>query len=468
MMRAPRTPGRGPVSPPKKRLHGSRRPSALLLCVLLLNVAASGCKSDDGAAAGPRDASAPFVEIVPSRRGRIPLQERSTGIVRASNQVAVFPEIAGRVAEVLVRSGDQVTAGQPILRLDDSELQERLAQAGAAHASAQASLREASALQDEARSSADRTRRLADEGVVSRQEGESLDARLAAATASVDGARADVSEAAALRDERRAALARTTIRSPISGTIGRIASEVGSLVSSQQEIAVIGDLGSLIVDVPLTDGMLARLRPGQPARLTSPALAVPAEGVLARIPPFLEAGSFRTIAEIDVVGAPGLLPGMTVDVAVLHGESEEAILVPASASWEDPETGRLGVFVVGEPVGDGLEATRPARFHPIVIIGRDADMLAVTGIEEDDWTIVLGQHLLDPDETTQVRVRETSWERLLGLQRLQREDLLRSFLAEQQRIAMTGQATPPTVDEMRESAAKAPGTGAPAAGASAN
>jgi HlyD family secretion protein len=63
----------------------------------------------------------------------------------------------------------------------------------------------------------------------------------------------------------------------------------------------------------------------------------------------------------------------------------------------------------------------------------------VEGIEPGDWVIVVGQHLVaggNPNEgPPQARVRPIRWERLLDLQGLQREDMLRQFMEKQQRIA---------------------------------
>lgn len=46
----------------------------------------------------------------------------STGTIEAT-EIRIAPEIGGTVAEVLVSEGDQVTAGQPLMRLDDALLQ---------------------------------------------------------------------------------------------------------------------------------------------------------------------------------------------------------------------------------------------------------------------------------------------------------------------------------------------------------
>jgi HlyD family secretion protein len=67
----------------------------------------------------------------------------SNGALAASGtiegtQVVIAPEISGRVKEVLVQEGDQVQAGQELIRFDDTLLQAQLSQAQAALQQAQA------------------------------------------------------------------------------------------------------------------------------------------------------------------------------------------------------------------------------------------------------------------------------------------------------------------------------------------
>jgi hypothetical protein len=65
--------------------------------------------------------------------------------------------------------------------------------------------------------------------------------------------------------------------------------------------------------------------------------------------------------------------------------------------------------------------------------------VGVSGIEPGSWIVVVGQHLLSSQDPQtgppRARVRPISWERLIELQGLQREDLLRQFMEKQQRIA---------------------------------
>ncbi len=65
----------------------------------------------------------------------------------------------------------------------------------------------------------------------------------------------------------------------------------------------------------------------------------------------------------------------------------------------------------------------------------------VDGVLDGEWVVTLGQHLLHEQlqatgsDVATARVRTTSWQWVLELQGLQREDLLEEFLTKQRRIA---------------------------------
>ncbi|UCF67739.1 MAG: efflux RND transporter periplasmic adaptor subunit, partial [Acidobacteriota bacterium] len=317
--------------------------STLLVALLLALAVLSGCAGKEETTSGPRP---PLVEAVEARAGALPLEEIVHGVVRAENQVAVRPEIAAPIAEVLVRSGDAVERGQTLVRLEDDELQEQLRQAEANVRLAEASAAEARARVAELETRVQRSRALAADALVSAQELETLEAELAAVRASADAAAARVEQARATADERRSALAKTRVRSPVAGRVGERDAEVGMLVDRGTVLFRVGNLDRFIIEVPLTEEMLEHVRVGQPV-LIRPRGEPPIEARLTRISPFLDEESFTTVGEIDVVNrGGGLRPGMFVSVTILYGASERATLVPASAVWEDPRTGERGVFVV--------------------------------------------------------------------------------------------------------------------------
>jgi RND family efflux transporter MFP subunit len=323
-----------------------------------------------------------------------------------------------------------------------------------------------------------RTRALAEQELVSAQDLETQEAQLAALEAGAAAAAAAVEQAQATAQERRSALAKTVVRSPVSGRLGERRAEVGMLVDPSTLLFVAGSLDRLIVEVPLTAEMLSQLDEGQPVILRSQeADAEPIRATLSRISPFLAAESFTTVGEIDVDNRQGSLrPGMYVDARILYGETQQATLVPASAVWEDPQTGERGLFVVEEAagltapeagVGPISDQLRAVSFRPAQVLAEGRGTTGVEGVADGEWVVIVGQHLLRERQRdamsagqdgavesgepppARARVRTTSWARVRELQQLQNEDLLAGFLDKQQRIAAAlGAEIPASEDEV--------------------
>jgi RND family efflux transporter MFP subunit len=446
---------------------GLQRYLAAGACITLSLVLA-GC-SPAGTEAKPSDdaGTTPAFEALPARFGSLPLAEELSGVVRARNQVAIRPELTATVVEVLVRNGDSVVTGQPLVRLDDATAREQLRQAEASSRLAEAAAAEARALYAEIEARVRRTRALAEDDLVSDLELETREAQLLAAEAQAAQAEARVAQERSAVEERRTAVLKTVVRAPVPGRIGQRDVEVGMVVDSGSTLLLLGDFDDLLVEVPLTQSMLHRVSEGTPVEIDHrdrDGDAILAE--VSRISPFLEAASFSTTAEIDVPGhGDGLRPGMFVTVQVLYGTSRQATLVPASAIWEDPRTGEPKVFVVA---ADGLsepastddeipEQPRTVSLRTVEVLAEGHGQTGLRGVEPGEWVVTLGQHLLDRaiqtgrGVETAARVRPTSWERVIGLQALQREDLLEGHLAKQRKIARTlGAELPESIEELDE------------------
>ena len=421
--------------------------------VLITAVALAGCSEAESRVAN--EPTIPAVEAVEARYGALPLSERLTGTVRAAGQVSIYPEASGPIVAVLARNGDEVKAGDPLVRIRAEVSRNQLQQSEAGVEAARASRDRARATVDDLERRFERSESLARDNYISQEEFESLKTGLASARAELAAAEAQVSRAGGALGESQESVRQTVVRAPIDGTVGRRNAEVGMFVSGSTPLFTIGRLENMEVDVPITQEMLTRIRAGQTAEIRSGSIGdsvIRAE--VSRVSPFIEPGSFSAELQIDVDNASGaLLPGMFVTVDVLYGESREATLVPKSAIWEDPATGAVGVYtapsiglevplVMPEEGSDEvppMTPPTPAEFQRVEVLAEGRHVVGVEGIEPGDWVIVVGQHLVaggNPNEgPPQARVRPIDWERLLDLQGLQREDMLRQFMEKQQRIA---------------------------------
>lgn len=94
--------------------------AALALCVALL---ATGCQKKQEEDVEP-------VSTTPLAQGDLKNMITTTGTVASVNQVDVASAVSAPIAEVLVKVGDQVRAGDPLCTLDTTALQDKLADAG--------------------------------------------------------------------------------------------------------------------------------------------------------------------------------------------------------------------------------------------------------------------------------------------------------------------------------------------------
>ena len=419
--------------------------------LLVLTLGCGGEKAGEDQRGETREA--PLVEAVAARAGALPLTERVSGTVKARNQVEIRAEVEAQVVEVYVRGGERVTKGQPLVRHRATELQEQLRRAEADVQVAEAGARQERARVTELEAQTRRARALAADKLISTLELERLEAQLAAARAGADQAAASIAQARAIADERRAALSRTIVRAPVAGWIGQRNVEVGMLPGRDTLLFVIGDLAHVIVEIPLTQEMLGEIGVGAPVRIDATGIAEPRRATITRISPFLAEASRSTVAEIELPNPDGRLrPGMSVKVDVVHGESGRATLVPLSALYEEPETGRVSVFVASSMSANAKqEQPRPVSRRAVEVVARGAGTAGVEGVEEGEWVVSIGQHLLVRENATMARVRPAAWEQVLELQSLQREDLLAQFLDKQQAYARTSGSEPPAIATYLES-----------------
>jgi len=409
-----------------------------------------GCSGTSGGGDGQNgNKVVPAVEAVQARYGSLPLTERLSGLVKAKNQVEIYPQISAVVTKVFVENGDVVKRGQPLIQLRDREFQERLNHAKAGLQIALAQAKQAEARYNEIQSELKRTKQLIEKNLASSTELENVNTRAISAEADFELANARVEQARATAEESEEALSQTTISAPVDGTVGNREAEIGMLVNSNNRAFTIGKLDSVRISVVLTDRMLGYIKKGQRTEILSDILPFGAMSAkLTRISPFLHPVTHSTEADIDL-GNPDrtLNPGMFVTVDVHHGESEKATLVPLSALYENPGNGQTGVYVTrdslkGEAVGkitDGqlIPLSEPVGFTfvPVEVIAKGRMSAGVVGIEEGTWIVTIGHELLSGKDSS-ARVRKVNWSWVEQLQGLQRDDLIRELMQQQQKSVL--------------------------------
>ena len=317
--------------------------------------------------------------------------------------------------------GEQVEAGQELLRLDAGRLEQQRAQAQAAVEVAEAQVElargelraaeaeQAAAAEAEplARREAERQEQLAASGdvpesvrdraqqawVEARGRLQVAEAAAAAAAIAVDGVRTGVAQAqqnlAAVEDE----LSRVVVRAPFAGEIAQVHVEEGAWLAPGSPVAALVDRSSLRVRLSIPNGADLRIQQGARVLLEFPAFrledgtALQREVELGRLSPEAQPMSRARTLECVLPNQEDQLPaGAFVEATVMLGERRGIWLRPSEYRL-DPAGARAVV------VQEGRAELRPIRlgrawigadgstWHPVLAGLRAGETIAIDNLE---------------------------------------------------------------------------------------
>jgi membrane fusion protein (multidrug efflux system) len=230
---------------------------------------------------------------------------RAIGTLKAETGIDVTTQAAGIAKTIAFSSGDDVKQGALLVQLDDNVEQADLQ-------SAQATLKNA-------------------ESDLARQQ--DLFRRGTVAQSQLDQAIAKRDETAAAVDKIRATIAQKRITAPFDGKLGIRRVDVGQYVSPGQPLVPLQSLDDIVVDFPLPEQDISRVKVGQTVELRVDAwpgevFSGTIDAVDARVNQ-----ETRTIVVRGRIANPDrrLLPGMFANLEVLAGEPQDVVTVPRTA-----------------------------------------------------------------------------------------------------------------------------------------
>lgn len=192
----------------------------------------------------------------------------ATGIIEAREEnVALGTPIPGLVTQVLVKVSQQVNKGDPLMQLDDRELQAQLLQTKAAVAVNQAQVGVAQAQLGKAQDNLDRLKSIPDQRAISQDDLRNRTNDVKVAEAQLVSSEAQAKAAQAEVEQIRLLMERLTIRAPRPGTILQVNIREGEYASIQNRLApmILGDLDKLQVRADVDEQNAVRVRKGEAA-----------------------------------------------------------------------------------------------------------------------------------------------------------------------------------------------------------
>jgi RND family efflux transporter MFP subunit len=304
------------------------------------------------------------VMAAPATLARTEDRAQSIGSGLALRSVEVMPEVAGRIAEIMLRSGERIEAGATIARIESEA--------------------EAIALE--------RARLVLDDAVATMERLERLRRTGAAAGVQLREAELALRKAELGLREAEFELDRRVIRAPISGWAGIIPVDAGAQVGPGTLVARIDDRSAILVEFRVPERLVGQVGVGDPVAVEP--LAARGSELVGRIRSIdnrvdEKSRTLRVQAEIDNRD-DSLRAGMAFLITIARPGREWPAVDPLAIQW-----GRDGAFVWVARAG------KAARL-PVRIIERRADLVLVdASFEAGDLVISEGVQGLRPGAEVQ-------------------------------------------------------------------
>jgi RND family efflux transporter MFP subunit len=349
-----------------------RRDVSFVTLIGLLSFALAAC-SDATSSIDPRTQS-PLVRVETVATS-VQAERSFTGVIAARVQSDLGFRVPGKILERLVDTGQTVERGQPLMRIDPTDL--RLAMRAREEAVAAAKARALQTAEDEVR-----YRDLVSAGAVSASAYDKV-------KAAAESARAELNAAEAEADVARNETSYAVLLADADGVVVEALAEPGQVVHAGQVVVRVARAGhrEAVIEFPET------LRPaiGSTGRATLYGSGLTGSATLRQLSDAANRQTRTFEARYVLEGSLADAPlGSTVSIQIPDGRSAAALQVPIGAIF-DPGKGPGVWRVEGETPRVAWRAVHVAGLS-------DEAAFVVGGIEAGDRVVALGAHLLHEGE----------------------------------------------------------------------
>ncbi|MHA7968672.1 efflux RND transporter periplasmic adaptor subunit [Rhizobium sp. CAU 1783] len=298
-----------------------------------------------------RGAAQALVVVQPVATGTVNDRLSALGTGEAIQSVTIMPQVSGTLSEIAIRSGDRITKGQVIARLENEEQRIARDQAQVALKSAE----EKNQLYENLKSAASRI--------------DAFDAAIV-----LEGAKLALSST-------ELELKRRDIVSPIDGVAGIVTVNPGDNVTTATAIATVDDRSELLVDFWVPERFAPIIEVGQP--LTATAVARPGKlysGSVEAVDNRIDEASRTLRIRARIANEnDDLRAGMAFNVTMAFEGERHPAVDPLSVQWDSK-----GSFVWRVAAGK-------AEKVPVRIIQRNPDAVLVEAdLAEGDRVVTEG------------------------------------------------------------------------------
>jgi RND family efflux transporter MFP subunit len=232
----------------------------------------------------------------------VPSYYSTSGTVTSDHRVSISSRLSGYIREMNVREGDQVKAGQVLVRVDPVDARQALIQAEADLSDATADL--------------ERYKELLKDGAVSNQQASKIELRYTVAKSQVKQARNQLSYA--------------EVRSPVAGVVVEKRLSQGDLAAPGMPILTIEDPTSLLVETYVSERFVSNIHEESTVDIEVPSLHTTYKGIVRQVVQAADPVSHQFLVKVALPASENIHPGMYAQAGFRLG-SRQSLLIPVVA-----------------------------------------------------------------------------------------------------------------------------------------
>src|SRR5258705_1404053 len=343
----------------------------LLLCAVVVAAACGGGNSEQagaGAAGGPGAFPAMDVKTLTITPKPIPQTSEFVATIRSLRSTNIQPQVEGFVRQIMVKAGDRVRAGQPLVQIDPDKQQATVTTSESQRASREADLAFA-------RQQLARMQKLLDAGAVSRAELEQAETSVKTADAQLAAVNSQIRENQVQLDYYR-------VTAPADGIVGDIEVRQGDRVTPSTLITTIDAAGGLeaYINVPLERA--ASLRRGLTVELLNMDGKVVASNPITFIAPRADDATQSILVKATLRTRPPDVRVQQYMRSRIVWTNEPAIAVPVVAV--NRISGQYFMFVAEQGQGGIVARQKPVTVGDLI----GGSYIVRSGVKEGENLIV--------------------------------------------------------------------------------
>jgi len=347
---------------------GARRRRLVRLAPLAA-LAAVACGGAPAAMPGGGGMPPTPVQLAALKQGAIEDTSQYVATLKSLRSTPIQPQVAGQITRIMVKSGDRVRAGAPLVEIDPRRQQAAVSSQQAQRAALQAAV-------EQARADYQRAETLVKAGAISRQQAEQ-------AQTAMQTAEANLRAQAAMIEENQVQLHYYTVTAPTTGVVGDVPARVGNQVTTSTVLTSIDQNDRLEIHVQVPIERSPGLKLGLPVRVLGPDGTVAAKTTVNFISPTVDDAT-QTVLVKGILANPGSLRAQQLVQAQIVWSTSQGLLVPVLAVTRVND--QYFAFVAQKKDGGLVASQRPIE------VGRidGNDYVLDSGLQPGDQVVVSG------------------------------------------------------------------------------